>query len=211
MANSEEGNPFAIRYSPFAFLEISMSLLLITPPAIEPVSLDDAKAHLKVDITDDDALIGNLIAAARARAEWHTGRALVTQSWKLWLDQWPCNGIIEIPLPPLQSVVSVTAYALDDSATVLDAATYQVDAVSAPARLNLKPNASPPVALRRINAIAIAFTAGYGDAGSDVPAPVREAILKLAANFYVNRGDATAVTPTEALALLAPYRMVSLT
>jgi len=184
-----------------------MSLSLTTPPAAEPVTLDDAKAHLRVDTTDDDALITSLISAARARAEWHTGRAFVTQSWTLWLDGWP--GIIEIPLPPLQSVASVTAYALDDSATVLDAATYQVDTASSPARLTLKPNASPPVALRRINAIAIVFTAGYGEAGSDVPAPVREAILKIVANFYVNRGDAAAVTPAEALALLAPYRIVS--
>jgi uncharacterized phiE125 gp8 family phage protein len=185
-----------------------MSLSLTTPPSAEPVTLDQAKAHLKVDTTDDDALITSLIAAARARAEWHTGRAFVTQSWCLWLDAWPCNGIVEIPLPPLQSVASVTAYAQDDSATVLDAATYQIDTASSPARLVLKPNASPPVALRRINAIAVAFTAGYGDA-SFVPAPVCEAILKIVANFYVNRGDAAAVTPAEVLALLAPYRMVS--
>ena len=184
-----------------------MPLELTTPSAVEPVTLDEAKAHLRVDTADDDALITALISAARARAEWHTGRAFVTQSWTLWLDGWP--GIIEIPLPPLQSVASVTAYALDDSATVLDAATYQVDTASSPARLTLKPNAAPPAALRRINAIAVAFTAGYGDAGSDVPAPVREAILKIVANFYVNRGDAAAVTPAEALALLAPYRIVS--
>jgi len=186
-----------------------MSLTLNTPPSAEPVTLDQAKAHLKVDTADDDALITSLIAAARARAEWHTGRAFVTQSWTLWLDAWPCDGIIEIPLPPLRSVASVTAYALDDSATVLDAATWQVDTTSSPARLMLKPNASPPVNLRRINAIAVAFTAGYGDE-SDVPAPVCEAILKLVANFYMNRGDAEAVTPAEALALLAPYRVLGL-
>ncbi|MGN6149882.1 MAG: head-tail connector protein [Rhizomicrobium sp.] len=186
-----------------------MSLQLTTPPAAEPVTLDQAKAHLKVDTTDDDALITSLISAARARAEWHTGRAFVTQSWTLWLDAWPPGGIIEIPLPPLQSVTSVTAYAMDDSETVLDPATYQVDATSSPARLLLKPNASLPVNLRRINAVAVAFTAGYGGA-SDAPAPVCEAILKIIANFYVNRGDAEAVTPSGALALLAPYRIVSL-
>ena len=184
-----------------------MSLSLTTPPAVEPVTLDDAKAHLKVDTTDDDALITSLISAARARAEWHTGHAFVTQSWTLWLDGWP--GIIEIPLPPLQSVASVTAYALDDSATVLDAATYQVDTASSPARLTLKPNTSPPVNLRRINAVAIAFTAGYGEAG-DAPAPVRQAILAMVASLYTNRGDEPAETPQEALALLAPYRVVKL-
>jgi len=186
-----------------------MPLELITPPAVEPVTLDEARTHLKVDTPDDDALITSLIAAARARAEWHTGRAFVTQSWKLWLDGWPCTGIIEIPLPPLQSVASVTAYAQDDSATVLDAATCQVDTASSPARLTLKPNTSPPVNLRRINAVAIAFTAGYGDASS-VPAPVCQAILAMVASLYTNRGDEPAETPQEALALLAPYRVVKL-
>ena len=62
-----------------------MSLQLITPPAIEPVTLAEAKAHLKVDTTDDDTLITSLIAAARARAEWHTRRAFITQGWMLWL------------------------------------------------------------------------------------------------------------------------------
>lgn len=186
-----------------------MSLQLTTAPAAEPVTLDAAKAQLRVDTTDDDALITSLIAAARARAEWHTGRAFVTQSWTLWLDAWPCNGIIEIPLPPLQSVASVTAYALDDSATVLDAAMYQVDTAASPARLALKPDASPPVALRALNAIAIAFTAGYADA-SDVPAPIQQAILMIAAALYAHRGDEAMELPQEALALLAPYRVVKL-
>ena len=91
-----------------------MPLTLTTPPAVEPVTLAEAKAHLKIDTTDDDALITALIPAARARAEWHTGRALVTQGWTLWLDAWP--DIIAIPLPPLQAVASVTVYARDDSA-----------------------------------------------------------------------------------------------
>jgi uncharacterized phiE125 gp8 family phage protein len=186
-----------------------MSLSLTTPPAAEPVTLDAAKAHLRVDTADDDALITSLIAAARARAEWHTGRAFVTQSWTLWLDAWPCNGIVEIPLPPLQSVASVTAYAMDDSATVLGAAAYQVDLAASPARLALKPNASPPVALRALNAVAIAFTAGYGDA-SDVPAPIQQAILTIVAALYAHRGDDAAEIPQEALALLAPYRVVKL-
>jgi uncharacterized phiE125 gp8 family phage protein len=121
-----------------------MPLQLITPPAVEPVTLADARLHLKVDTTDDDALITRLITAARARAEWHTGRALNTQRWILWLDAWPPRGIIEIPLPSLQSVTSVTVYAPDDSATMLDPATYQVDAESAPARLTLKSTMSPP-------------------------------------------------------------------
>lgn len=187
-----------------------MSLQLIIPPSIEPVTLADAKLYLKVDTTDDDSLIADLIGTARARAEWHTQRALNTQSWILWLDCWPPCGVIEIPLPPLQSVSSITVYALDDGATVLDPATYQVDAASSPARLTLKSTVSQPINLRAINAIAVAFTAGYGDAAEDVPGGFRSAILALIAFSYEHRGEAPAELPLDVLALLAPFRVIHL-
>jgi uncharacterized phiE125 gp8 family phage protein len=187
-----------------------MSLQNITPPAVEPVTLADAKLHLKVDTPDDDALITRLIATARARAEWHTGRALNTQDWILWLDCWPDWGIVEISLPPLQSVSAVTLYARDDSATVVDPATYQVDAASAPARLTLKSTVLPPTNLREINSVAIAFSAGYGDAADDVPAGFRAAILDLVAFLYEHRGEGPADLPLDVLALLAPFRVMHL-
>jgi len=99
---------------------------------------------------------------------------------------------------------------MDDSASVLDPSVYQVDAASAPARLALKPAAVLPANLRAINAVSIAFTAGYGDGESDVPAPVREAILEIVAGLYANRGDAPADLPLAAFALLAPYRVLKL-
>ncbi len=187
-----------------------MPLTLVTPPAVEPVSLAQAKAHLKIDTSDDDALIAPLIAAARARAEWHTGRALVTQNWIQHLDAWPSSGIVEIPLPPLQSVTSVTVYARDDSAWVMSPSLYTVDAVSAPARLALKPDTPPPTNLRTVNAIAIAFTAGYGDGAADVPPLLKEAILELIAFLYENRGEAPVELPAGALSLLAPLRVLRL-
>jgi uncharacterized phiE125 gp8 family phage protein len=187
-----------------------MSLTLITPPAAEPVTLLEVKAHLKVDTADDDALITSLITAARARAEWHTGRALVAQSWTLWLDAWPVDGVVEIPLPPLIAITQVTAYADDDSADVLDAATYRVDIFSAPGRLKLKNALSPPVAtLRSIDAVEIAFTAGYG-AASAVPQAIKQAILCTVADLYSNRGDDDSLVGARAQSLLAPYRIFKL-
>jgi len=181
---------------------------LNTPPAAEPVTLDEAKAHLKVDTTDDDALIASLITAARARAEWHTGRAFVTQSWTLWLDGWPESGIVEIPLPPLQSVTQVATYAPDDTPSVLDPSLYQLDLASAPARLVLK-GIFALANLRAVNAVEIAFTAGYGDAGA-VPAPVKQAILQIAADLYAHRGDEADIVSATAAALLASYRVFKL-
>jgi uncharacterized phiE125 gp8 family phage protein len=186
-----------------------MSLILTTPPATEPITLAEAKAHLKVDTTDDDTLIGTLIFAARSRAELLTSRAFISQGWTLWLDAWPC-GAIEIPIAPLQNIASITVYAPDDSANVLDASAYQIDAASAPARVALKETALPPLNLRRINAIEIVFTAGYGDAESDVPSPIREATVELVADSYANRGDVSGDTPLGAMALLAPYRLINI-
>lgn len=180
-----------------------MPLELTSPPALEPVTLAEAKAHLKIDTDADDALIERLIAAARARAEWHTGRAFVTQSWILWLDAWPA--VIELPLPPLQSVASVTTYNCADLARILSPSDYTV----ANGRIALKDGRAPPTDLRRLNAVAIAFTAGYG-AAADVPAPLRVAILALIAFLYEHRGEAPADLPHDILALLAPYRVLKL-
>jgi len=183
-----------------------MPLELVTPPALEPVSLDEAKAHLKLDTSDDDAMLTRLIAAARARAEWHTGRAFVTQSWILWLDGW-CEPI-DMPLPPLIAVSSIETYGTNDTPSVLDGSQYQVDSVGG--RVALKPGVALPVDLRRLNAVSIAFTAGYGDAAGDVPADIRQAVLDIVADLYAHRGDGGEELPIEALALLAPYRILKL-
>ena len=104
-----------------------MQAILIAPPMVEPVSLAEAKAWLRVDVNDEDAAILSLISAARALVESATRRALVTQSWRLALDAWPFVGAdggwsilstrpnatpyeIQLPLAPVQSVSAVRVY-----------------------------------------------------------------------------------------------------
>jgi uncharacterized phiE125 gp8 family phage protein len=182
-----------------------MSLQLLTPPASEPVTLAEAKAHLKLDTSDDDALVTTLITAARARAEWHTGRAFVTQRWCLRLDEWPHHNAVEIPLPPLVSVEEIAVTDASGIRTVLDPAVYRVDIASAPGRVMF---ADHPPSLRRRDCVEVSFTAGYGDA-SAVPASVKEAILEIVADLHTHRGDADPVG-LSGQALLAPYRMFKL-
>jgi uncharacterized phiE125 gp8 family phage protein len=177
-----------------------MSLQLTSPPAAEPVSLAEAKAWLRVESSnDEDDLITALIAAARVRCEWHVGQAFVTQSWTLWLDSLG-DGTIMLPLPPLQSVDSVTLYDDAGVATVLDTSAWAMDAPGG--RLVF---AGPHPGLRAVNAAAVAFTAGYGDA-SAVPAPIKNAVLQTVSWLYEHRGGDAAPVPDGALALLAPYR-----
>jgi uncharacterized phiE125 gp8 family phage protein len=181
-----------------------MPLQIITPPALEPVTLAEVKAHLKLDTDADDALLGTLITAARARAEWFTGRAFVSQSWILWSDCW--RESVDIPLPPLAAVTAVTTYARDDSSTELEAPDYSIDLAAG--RVVLGPVAPP--GLRRWNALAIAFDAGYGSEAGDVPADIRAAILELTAELYAYRGDGPETESLGAAALLAPYRVFRL-
>ena len=184
-----------------------MSLQLITPPAAEPVALAEAKAHLRIDTADEDALVATLITAARARAEWHTGRAFVTQSWVLRLDAWPREGVAEIPLPPLQAVSEVAVFSPDGIRTALAPVCYRIDSASEPGRVVLAE--APPSLLRRKDGVEIAFSAGYGEAAA-VPAAIREAILEIVADLYSHRGDEYGPVGLSGQALLAPYRIFKL-
>lgn len=181
-----------------------MSLTLISPPSAEPVSLAEAKAHLKIDNDREDALIATLITAARARAEWHTGRSFVTQTWLFKADHFPAHGIAELPLPPLQSVLSVALTAGSGIRTVLDAAAYDVDRAAGRVIFHDRPQR-----LRRYDCLEIAYTAGYGEPG-DVPLAISAAILQIVADLYSHRGDEEAIVTQAGQALLAPFRVFKL-
>ncbi len=188
-----------------------MGLELVTPPPSEPVSLMEAKAHLRVDHDDEDALITRLIVAARETAERITGRAFISQSWRLWRDEWPLSSprAILLPKPPLMSLTSVAAYDRSGAATTLSSDATIVDSAAVPGRLVLRDTAVLPVDLREANAISITYQAGYGASAADVPAAIKAAVLSLVAHFYESRGEAAA-PPPDALAQLAPFRVMLL-
>lgn len=154
-----------------------MALKLITAPSQEPVTLAEAKAHLRIEHTESDALITNLITAAREYCEGFQNRQYVTAAWELWLDAWPDKDHLHIPRPPLQSVTSVKYYGSDNTEYTLDPAEYFADDKSEPGRLALVYGRYwPSVTLRPAAGIVIRFTAGYGDA-QNVPQIAKQAIL----------------------------------
>jgi uncharacterized phiE125 gp8 family phage protein len=157
-------------------------------PASEPVSLVEAKLHLRVDISDDDAYITGLITAARIYFEATARRALISQTWRLSLDAWPCSDEIALPRPPLQSVTSIIYKDDVGAQTTLASASYIVDTDSEPGRVVLAYGESwPSGVLYPANPIQITYVAGYGDEGSDVPEQVRQAIKLLVSHWYENR------------------------
>lgn len=164
-----------------------MSLKLITPPTVEPLSLADAKLHLKVDGAEDDALIGQMIAAARQRCEHALGRALLQQVWECVLPAFPA-GRLFIGKPQVLEVVHVKYLDAAGVEQTLAPAAYTLDAESSSGAGWLVPVDGWPATSETLpNAVRVRFLAGYGAAAADVPANV-VAWLKLQVGaLYRNR------------------------
>lgn len=166
-------------------------ITVVTAPSIEPVTLSEAKAHLRVDsdITAEDTLITALIKAARETAEGRTWRAFLEQTLLLTLDDWPEGDVIELPRPPLIEVDSVQYYDVDGVLQTMAEADYQVDATSEPGRVMPAYDGSWP-SLREVpNAVQIQYTAGYGDEAGDVPQKLKQAILLILGAWYAQREE----------------------
>lgn len=159
--------------------------ILATGPALgEPVTLAEAKAHLRVDTSAEDGLIESLIAAARAHLEAVTGLALMSRGFRLILDDWPADGVIPIARSPVQAIDAVTVYDGEGEPAAIDLAGSLLDGRARPARLVLGGVLAPGAA---INGIEIDFTAGFGTA-ADVPPELKRALLLHVAHMYEFRG-----------------------
>ena len=180
-----------------------MPMQLITPPAAEPVSLAEAKLHLRVDFDEDDALIQALISAARQAAEMLTQRQLVTARWRMVLDSFPGCGLMGLPagqtftLPghailltksPVASVVEICYLHLAGVSQFMPSAHYTVDKACEPARITPVFGQIWPVALPQIGAVSVTFDAGYGSA-ADVPEGLKSWIKLRLGSLYAHREE----------------------
>ena len=210
---------------------MSQAIRRVVEPAALPLSLNEAKAHLRLDRPEEEALVAAMIRAATDLVEEHLGRALISQTWILSLDRWPARRVahnvaggpisavwepathVALPRAPVQSVDSVTVFADDDTSTVFSPANYFLDTASEPARLTLRRGAGAPVPTRAAGGIEVRFVAGYGDTQSDVPVALVEGIKRLVTYLFEHRDNAepgAGSMPANVQALFAPYRMVRL-
>jgi uncharacterized phiE125 gp8 family phage protein len=147
---------------------------------------------LEAPTNAEDEDIARYIKVARRYCENFQHRAFITQTWDLYLDQFPCELEIRIPMPPLQSV---TWLKYKDMAGILQtwpASNYIVDTVSEPGRIVLANGKSWPTTYDEIQAVQIRFVCGYGDSAADVPEEIGQAILLKVADLYEHRGDEAA-------------------
>jgi len=154
--------------------------------------LSTVKSHLKITSTAEDALLQIYINAATRYIEQMSRRSLLTQTWKLTLDNFPNDDKLELFNGPVQSITSFTTYALDNTPDAAFA-DYVVDAAGDRVLLN---NGSVwPTNIRTHAAVEIVYVTGYGAAITNIPQTLLQAVLKLVGNFYINRDIACNVTP----------------
>ena len=163
--------------------------VLVTAPSTEPITTATAKTHLRVDHSEEDTYIDTLITVARRYAEMANRRRFITQTWDLFRDGW--DEPIALPKNPVQSITSITYYGTDSTAYTAGTDLYALDTTSQPARIWLEHNQTWPsgITLRGYNPIRVRYVAGFGDAASDVPEHLTQAMLLLIGHWYENRED----------------------
>ncbi|PHR60848.1 MAG: hypothetical protein COA47_06465 [Robiginitomaculum sp.] len=178
-----------------------MTLKILVPPVVEPISLTEVKAWLRLDHAFEDALILQLIETARLHAEKLTRHAFITQTIEQIALANVRTGLIDLGEKPLQSIQSVAKLNQDGTEQTLDTGAYIVDLDGARIR---------PINGHFSGSYRIVYIAGYGDLATDISAPLKTAILLLVAWLFEHRdGDAGAL-PREAQSLLSNYVAVRL-
>ncbi|RKE85517.1 head-tail connector protein [Rhizobium sp. AG855] len=184
-----------------------MTIIDLTPPLAEPLTLAEVKVHLRLDTDDEDTLLVALIAVAREHLERETGLVLAVRDFRLCLDAWPDDGILTIARGPVRQVTDVTVYDGDGVGQAVDLDGHLLDGEARPARLWLRDVPQPG---RVLNGIEVEFVAGFGESGAEVPDTLKRAMLLHIAAMFACRGVVApeaqpAVVPPGYDRLIAPF------
>lgn len=190
---------------------------LVTPPSARPVSLADAKVHLRVDDDAEDALIEGYIDAAVGHLDGYggiLGRALMRQDWRESAAFWPASRAVELRLAPVAEILSITARAPGGGVATVPGSDYR-----------LLTGASRPIVLFGVDAVlppldgapdamTITYRAGYGDEAAALPSALKSAILMMVGDLWRFRDSIApgAAVPMSVTVdrLIAPFRRYQL-
>ncbi len=187
-------------------------LIQTVKPLIEPVTLTEAKSHLRLDTAVDDTLVQSLIETARQICENFTERSFIKQTFSMFIDKFPDSGIVVLPRLPFLSLLDIKVYDAADVGVSEDLASYSIDSIQG--RVVLKEGSVFPVPTRKVNGIEFSYDAGYGASTTDVPDALKQAILMVLTILYEHRGDdeqgQNVLIRSGALNILQPYRKMEI-
>ncbi len=169
-------------------------------PASVALLTDAFKLSQRISASDEDAVIEAYIAAATGLLDGWNGwlsRALISQAWSISIAG-PTNGKIYAPLSPVQSLGAVSYYDKNGILQALPASSFRVIKSADWAYIEPKAGVSWPPTESRPDAIKATFICGYGEASTDIPPELRQAITLLAGHFYEHREASTMLKLEEA-------------
>lgn len=166
---------------------LSYSLARTVNPATEPLTLQEAKSHLRIVGNNDNAYVESLITVAREELEKQTRLALITQTWQMKLDAFPDNDHIPLYPAPLVSVTSIAYLDTAGASQTLATTVYEADTARMPGVVWLKYSQDWPATQGIQNAVTITFKSGYGTDGTDVPMRAKQAMLMWMESAFTNR------------------------
>lgn len=193
-----------------------MGLKRTSAPVLTPVTVDEAKEQIGLLVADHDSRIARLINAATESVERYTNRALITQTWRLAIDGFPCESLtrpraeIRLPRPRLQSITSIGYVDTDGTNQTLSSTLYNATADLEPARVEPAYGQVWPATRDEREAVRVTYVAGYGDASTSVPEAIRHAILLMVGQWFSYReptisGTTIAEVPMSVKFLLDGY------
>jgi uncharacterized phiE125 gp8 family phage protein len=183
-------------------------------PALRVVDVEEAKAHLRVEVDDEDDLIEGLVLAAESRLDgWAglLGRCMINQTWRASYASW-CGPVMELPFPDVSSV-DVTYFDSDGVEQTLSDVHYGLIETAGGTAIEWRASFAAPSLSSRSDAVRVSMVTGFGAAASEVPEAIRHAIKLMVGGWYENReesviGVSVASLPVSLAAesLIAPYR-----
>ena len=189
---------------------------ILTPPTIEPITVDELKLFARIDGDDEDSLLSTFIKAVREGAERYLGRALIRQTITMKMDFWP-GDVIELPRPPLISITQVATIDEDDAETVYSSDYYYIITEATPGLLCIRQGFSYPINTDRDHGgYKIDWLAGYGltdlyGSLSDCTSNGTTTITKTGHGLTPSEGDIVDITDCTTTADKGLYRVVSYT
>lgn len=193
---------------------------LVAAPTVACVPVEDVRAHLRVDGTEEDSVIEGAIAAAVQHLDGYggiLGRALMEQTWRQYLSCWPASRSVKLALAPALSIVAVEGRGADGVAVALDSADFRlVGKASVSPQLLINPDVALPALAAGPDAVSITFKAGYGASPEFLPPALRAAIMLMAGDLFrfrstVQAGTSAAVAMSTTVdRLVGPFRRIEI-